>query len=66
MSYAITYKQEGIENPAYIFENASDVSKAWFNRHHGGTSSLDMVIQDDNGQDYEAGFDGGYFLNKLH
>ena len=63
MKYAYTYKQEGIEKPQYIYSE-EEVAKISIDRQYG-VDSLNMMIQDENGEYYDAGYDGHYFLNRV-
>ena len=57
MKYAIKYKQDGIDQPNFCFETEQDAAKAWFVRHHRNTSSIDMIIIDEEGTVYDVGCD---------
>lgn len=64
MKYAITYKQEGVEKPNFEFSSPSEASKAFFMRHVGNTSQLDMCIVDKNGKVWCWGMDDPYQYEK--
>lgn len=64
LEYAITYKQEGTEKPYFLYDSEKEVAEAFYKKVRG-TAVLDMIIVDNNGQEYEAGCDGSYFLNKI-
>lgn len=71
MKYAITFKDDSIEEPNFKFESKEAAAKAWFDRHADNTSSLDMIIVDQDGdiytaiahKDYREGPVYGYDLN---
>lgn len=71
MKYAITFRDEGIEDPAFEFETPEEAAEAWFARHAGNTGSLDMMIVGEDGriyqpvahQDFPDGPTYGYGLN---
>lgn len=65
IKFAITHKNEGIEHPVWEFSSQRDVAQAWFSRHFGNTSSLERIIIDSDDNHYEAGYDGGFFLNRI-
>ena len=63
--YAVTYKQDGIETPQFIYTE-SEAAREMLSYH--GTASLEMTVIDENGDIYEAGQDGpdSFFLNQLN
>lgn len=63
MKYAITFIDKGMENARYVF-SAVEAARIWCEQYQYNVGSLDMCIQDESGKHYEAGFDGGYFLNQ--
>ena len=62
--FAITYKDEGVENPSFIFTE-QEAAKKWIDDIQHGVGALELCIKDKNENHYEAGCDGGYFLNSL-
>lgn len=71
MKYAITYRDESIEEPNFEFSTQEAAAAAWFQRHAKNVSSLDMMIIGEDGriyqpvahQDFPNGPTYGYSLN---
>ena len=53
MKFAITFRDDGIEDPNFEFENKEAAASAWFDRHADNTSCLDMMIIDEGKRVYQ-------------
>lgn len=64
MKYAITFKEDGLEDPSFKY-TASQVAKTWCELYHETTFADGMVIMDETGKLYKAVCGIGYALKSI-